>query len=307
MDSSWCLGFAPAASVLRTIRPGHLVGQGTISSRFGSNASVGVRLAQHRGRATVRPQYAPTMSVSVPQGRLHVLSDKAGVGAEAALCLAKQARKAIEERDVFVVALSGGSLPSLVAKGISQLSEEERAGLAMEKWKVLLADERCVSLDHEDSNYRLVRENFPDIPAEHVIPIDPSLSPSQCAADYEQKVKTVIGGSNEGKIDAVWLGLGPDGHTASLFPDHELLNVKEGLVVEITDSPKPPPERITLTLPFINAASAVAFVCTGDGKATVVKDIMENPQSALPGALVRPSSGELDWFIDAGAASLMQK
>jgi 6-phosphogluconolactonase len=101
----------------------------------------------------------------------------------------------------------------------------------------------------------------------------------------------------------VYLGLGPDGHTASLFPGHALLSAADRAVAGIADSPKPPPRRVTLTLPTINAARAVAFVATGASKAAVVRAIFQDPGCPLPGALVRPDAGALDWFIDAAAAA----
>ncbi len=150
-------------------------------------------------------------------------------------------------------------------------------------------------------------------PAESIHAINPSLSPADCAAAYEKDVRTTLGGATlAGSVpafDLILLGMGPDGHTASLFPSHPLLtDASARIVAEITDSPKPPPTRVTFTYRLIDAAANVAFVALGEGKAGVVKEIFDEsvaPDARLPAARVRQSGGkELPtWFMDAPACS----
>jgi len=116
----------------------------------------------------------------------------------------------------------------------------------------------------------------------------------------------------EGKppsFDVILLGMGPDGHIASLFPNHPLLKYNDQeWVVYVTDSPKPPPQRITFTLPVINNAKHIAFVVTGSAKKEVLSQIFQGQGSMdLPASLVQPVSGKLDWFLDADAAQLLPK
>lgn len=227
----------------------------------------------------------------------------------------------------FSVAISGGSLPRFLAEGLELLEADREARAEKAKaegeeneeyeyedeesdegdrfkaplWDVFLADERLVPLDHADSNYGAVVKALEKVlPGLSVVPIRHDLPVEECAADYAKKIENVLG--DEPVFDLVLLGLGPDGHTCSLFPGHQLLSDSR-MVAPISDSPKPPPQRVTLTLPVLNRARAVMFVCTGEGKAPVVKDILENKQCTLPGALVRPVTGTLEWFLDEGAAS----
>lgn len=122
------------------------------------------------------------------------------------------------------------------------------------------------------------------------------------AKGYETRLQEVCGA--EAELDLVLLGMGPDGHTASLFPGHSLLS-SEQLVDSIVDSPKPPPKRITLTLKALARARDIAFITAGDGKAPMLRAILEpSPDEAdsLPAQLPAPQAGEVHWFVDKGAA-----
>lgn len=157
---------------------------------------------------------------------------------------------------------------------------------------------------------------MPIVPS-HVHSINDSVSAEEAADEYEfvirQLVKTrmvsVSDVSDCPKFDLILLGMGSDGHVASLFPNHPILNEKNEWVTFITDSPKPPPERITFTLPVINSASNVAVVVTGEEKAEAIHSSIDNlpPESpSLPSRMIQPKKGKLVWFLDKAAASKLE-
>ena len=219
----------------------------------------------------------------------------------------RAADAAISSRGCFTLATSGGSLPKSLA---SALAWAAGAGLPLrtELWHVFYADERHVPLDHGDSNHAAtlaaLRLPQPWWRAE-VRPVAPALPLAECAAAYEAELAAELRGGRA--LDLVLLGMGPDGHTASLFPGHALLLGSAGerrLVAPIADSPKPPPARVTLTLPAINAARQVAFVACGEAKAALVGAIFrgEEEARALPAALAAGVDATM-WFLDAPAAA----
>lgn len=154
------------------------------------------------------------------------------------------------------------------------------------------------------------------IPPVNVYAIDDALSPDGAADVCETNIRrliksNVIATSTNGfpKFDLMLLGMGPDGHVASLFPGHPLLKENQKWVTFIKDSPKPPSERITFTFPVINSSSNVAMVVTGAGKANVVHSALEDDNKTddkLPVELVSPE-GEMKWYLDKGAASKLFK
>lgn len=212
---------------------------------------------------------------------------------------------------VFKVAVSGGSLPKTLAQALLAPAASEDDEVRWDKWEIFFADERAVPLDHPDSNYGLLRAELLDKlpeggPRPTVHPIDQStLDDTQELADrYEQELVKSFAGRDSVRLpifDLLLLGCGPDGHTCSLFPGHELLREAVAWVAPIEDSPKPPPRRVTLTLPVVTHAVRVAFVATGAGKKVVMKEIFEEGKG-LPCALVNEACGErCSWFVDNAA------
>lgn len=224
-----------------------------------------------------------------------------------------QAQQAgLQRHDAFKVAVSGGSLPKNLAQALLAPSNSADDVIKFSKWEIFFADERAVPLDHEDSNYGLLKKELLDkIPEKMgkptVHPIDTAhLDDVQELADqYEKLLVRSFASRDSVKLpifDLLLLGCGPDGHTCSLFPGHALLRETDAWVAGIEDSPKPPPKRITLCLPVVTHGVKVAFVATGAGKKDVLKKIFEEG-TGLPCALVNEGCGErCSWFVDNAAA-----
>lgn len=214
----------------------------------------------------------------------------------------------LNRHGVFKVGVSGGSLPATLAKALLAPASGPEDTVQFDKWEIFFADERAVPLHHEDSNYALLKKELLDkIPAEAGQPtvhtIDETyLNDTQELADqYEQVLVRSFASRDSVKLpifDLLLLGCGPDGHTCSLFPGHELLRETSAWVAPIEDSPKPPPKRITLTLPVVTHSVRVAFVATGAGKKDIMKQIFDE-DSGLPTTLVNEGCGDrCSWFVD---------
>ncbi|WOK92295.1 putative 6-phosphogluconolactonase 1 [Canna indica] len=232
--------------------------------------------------------------------------------------IAQLSENFVKERGCFTVALSGGSLISMMGK----LCEAPyNKTVDWTKWYVFWADERAVAKNHVDSNYKLAKDAFlskVSILNSHIFSINDNATVEDAAGEYEfairQLVKVRTIGVSERNdcpsFDLILLGMGPDGHVASLFPHHPALELTEEWVTYITDSPKPPPERITFTLPVINSASNVAIVAAGEQKAAAVNLAIagmngSTDASSLPARMVQPTDGKLVWFLDSAAASAL--
>lgn len=223
--------------------------------------------------------------------------------------------ESIKRHDVFRVAVSGGSLPKTLAQALlhpGQGSNEDQ--VQFDKWEIFYADERCVKLDHEDSNHKAVKEALLDkIDASKygtpkVFPIDETLidDETEVADAYEKVLVSIFAARDSVKLplfDLILLGCGPDGHTCSLFPDHPLLRATDAWVLYIEDSPKPPPKRITLSLPVVVHANRIGFVATGGGKKDILKKIFESDEGrSLPCGLVNEQAEDkVAWFCDTAA------
>jgi len=195
--------------------------------------------------------------------------------------------RALAARGTFTIALSGGSLPSFLST-VNDAFQAAGVHPQYERWHVILADERCVPLDHPDSNMKAIREHFlskVSIPESQCHAIDETLllNSTESVADTYQKVVEEVLKISGGLLDLALLGFGPDGHTCSLFPGHALLSETTKLVAFIEDSPKPPPQRITLTFRVLNAQTRhVVFCGAGASKSDILKAVFSNIV-AVPG------------------------
>lgn len=183
---------------------------------------------------------------------LHILEGEDALRQQVSDVIVDRAKKAVADHGCFSVGFSGGSAAKIVCSGLRARSEAEWS-----KWHVFTCDERHVELTSEDSNIAYVKRELLDhvgVSTESIYAINPSLDVSAAAEDYVQKLREVFPGDQVPAFDLLILGMGPDGHTCSLFPDHPGLQEMSKLVIPITDSPKPPPKRITLTYPVLNNA-----------------------------------------------------
>lgn len=222
----------------------------------------------------------------------------------AARAFVEEAAKATAERGRFAVALAGGSTPEATYEA---LAREHADDVDWPNVHVFFGDERTVPPEHEDSNYRMAREALLDVVrVGSVHRMRGELPPDEAAASYEAELLGFFEGSPP-VLDLVMLGIGSDGHTASLFPETSALEVTDRLVVA-NPVPKLETTRLTLTVPVLNAARKVLFLVAGEGKAEALTQILEGdaPPNAYPAKLVRPAGGA-SWMVDRAAAKLLNR
>lgn len=237
--------------------------------------------------------------------QFHIISDSSKIQATVCDFIVARAKQAVQDHSHFSIGLSGGSVSKIASLGL-----RDRKDIDWSTWHVFYCDERLVPFSSEDSTHAYFqRELFDRVPITNIYAIDPTLGVEQAAVDYTAKIRKLYPGDGLPMFDLLLLGMGPDGHTCSLFPSHPGLDEKEKLVIPISDSPKPPPCRITLTFPVLNNARCVAVISTGGSKADAVKGCLEpvEGQDPLPAGRARPTAGELHWFMDEGASSKLEK
>lgn len=219
------------------------------------------------------------------------------------------AKKSVETRERFVVAISGGSTP----RNMHRLLGEEpcHSNISWDKIDIFWVDERCVPENDPASNYGAAKKDFLDrvsIPEEQVHSMPGEGSPEMGALNYQQEFLKVfqVGEDEFPVFDLIFLGMGTDGHTASLFPGQGSLDEKERLVVPVRGG-DPDLDRLTMTYPVLNSGRQIVFMVSGKEKAGVVKTVLEDKQSRFPAQGIEPANGKLIFLIDSEAASLLSK
>jgi len=232
---------------------------------------------------------------------------KAGLAQGVVKAVLEAADAAIAAKGSFTLVLSGGSLLNLLS-GLVGKKEP-----AWDKWHIFYVDERNVPYTSPDSTHKAATEillSKVPIPAANIYAILEGVPVEQAAINYEGRLiglpTSVLPRAANGfpVFDLILLGMGPDGHVASLFPNRSQTAATHGWILPVTASPKPPPERITFTMPVINAAKDIVLVAAGDEKAEIVQRALEIQAlpGSLPAQLVRPAEGRLRWFLDVQSA-----
>jgi 6-phosphogluconolactonase len=240
---------------------------------------------------------------------LKVFDDPEQVARAAAARIAELARESVESRGAFSLALAGGSTPRRVYELLA--GDEFRGSFDWPSVHVFFGDERAVPPDHADSNFRMADESLLSrvpVPARNVHRIEGLGDAAANASAYESELRGLFGDDADWpRLDLVLLGMGDDGHTASLFPHTAALDERRAWVAANWVE-KLGAWRVTLTAPAVNAARHVLFLVGGAGKAERLREVLkgERDPARLPSQLIRPHDGTLEWFVDRAAASRLE-
>ena len=214
---------------------------------------------------------------------------------DAVALITREAQAAIAARGRFRIALSGGNTPRPVYQALARGDHDWK------NWIVTFGDERCVPPDSDQSNYRMAKESLFDhvsIPAGNILRIKGEADPAEAAAEYEKELRAQTRADETlYRHDLLLLGMGDDGHTASLFPGTEALKVTDRWVVS-NFVPKFNTHRVTLTYPLLDASRHVCFLVNSKGKDGILEEVFSG-KSSYPSAAVSPADGKLTWLLGA--------
>jgi 6-phosphogluconolactonase len=254
------------------------------------------------------------MSVAAGGAEIVVCPDAAALAAAAADRIVTASREAISRSSRFTLVLSGGSTPERTYARLAQSPRREAIDWSL-TW-LFFGDERFVPNDDQRSNYRMAEQALLKplaIEPSHIFAIPTGLAaPDRCAARYESMLRSYFKlgpASDFPQFDLILLGLGDDGHTASLFPGKPSLDEKRAWITSSPPGTLPPPvDRITFTFSLINASREAMFLVSGEGKAAVLHEILDGQPDlhVRPAAGVRPR-GKLTWLVDEAAAKLLNR
>jgi 6-phosphogluconolactonase len=243
------------------------------------------------------------------QVHYQVKANSEAMSLTAADWVASSVESAVRARGAARIAISGGGAPKRMFELLADPNHPFRGRIDWKRLLIFFVDERCVPPDSPDSNYRLAKETFLSkvrLPEENVIRIEGELEPEEAAARYESAIRNRfrLEGAQLPRFDLIVLGMGTNGHTASLFPGSEALHEMMRLAVANQVEDKIP-WRITLTWPVINHADKIFFLIQDGSKAEVLRDVLMGPYEPerLPSQLIRPESGELSFLLDRAAAA----
>ena len=244
---------------------------------------------------------------AVPDIRIH--SDSQAAAEAAAAFVLEVGQEAIRTKGRFCIAISGGTTPETLYRALTSPAFADRFDWS--RTTFFFSDERCVPPNDPRSNYALANKTlFTPLkitPSQVCHMAGESHDPQAAAHEYEQQLHLAMktSPSAQPSLDLILLGLGEDGHTASLFPGAPVLRDHQRLIAA-TQSPKDPPNRLTMTFAAINRASVILFLVAGAAKAGAVRAILDPKTEAerqLPASLVEPEEGRLIWFLDRAAAA----
>ena len=241
-------------------------------------------------------------------GKIEVLPDLEALSLRAASIFVGASRNSIATKKQFAVAISGGSTPRRLYTLLG--SETYRDQVDWQYVHLFWADERCVPKDHEASNFKTAFDTLLSkvaLPDKNIHRIKGEEAPDEAARDYEEEIRKFFGESERPGFDLIILGVGEDGHTASLFPGSKSLEetVRLAVPVYLEERKK---DRVTLTLPVLSNADQILFLAAGSSKAAVLFEILGDvgKKREYPAGLIRPARGNMTWLIDQEAAGKLR-
>ena len=242
-----------------------------------------------------------------PDPEIIIKDNSTDLAVAAADIFTATAKECITHTGRFTIALSGGSTPRTLYRTLAE--EPYYSLIPWDKIHIFWVDERCVQQNDPASNYGAVKKDLLDrvpIPIEQIHPMLGEAFPEKGAVEYQRELRAFfrIKNGEFPVFNLIFLGIGKDGHTASLFPGQKALEERERLVTAVKGG-NPDVSRITLTFPLLNHAEKIIFLVSGNGKALILKAIFEDNAAQLPAQKVRPINGKLTWLIDREAGSLL--